>query len=257
METQTVQLHNGKNMPRLALGTWKSPPNKTREAILAAVRSGYRFIDCANDYDNEHVIGQALNELYEEGTVRRGDLFIQVKLWNSNHRPEHVEADLDASLKDLQTDYVDSFVIHWAMACPSTGKNPTLRTSGIYPAHHSKNTMFPLDDQGYYCHDPQSHYVETWKKMETLVDSGKCRSIGLSNFNQRQVREILNIPDLKHKPAVLQNESHPYLQAKDLRDFCRINGIAFQVSHTIVKLDFFSYFQIVHFLGIQCFRIGR
>ena len=209
---------------------FQSPPNKTREAILAAVRAGYRFIDCANDYDNEHVIGEALQELYAEGTVRRGDLFIQVKLWNSNHRPEHVEADLEASLKDLQTDYVDSFVIHWAMACPSTGKNPTLRTNGIYPAHHSKNTMFPLDDQGYYCYDAQSHYVETWKKMETLVDSGKCRSIGLSNFNQRQVREILNIPDLKHKPAVLQNESHPYLQAKDLRDFCRINGIAFQVS---------------------------
>ena len=65
-------------------------------------------------------------------------MFIQAKLWNSNHRPEHVEPDLDATLKDLQTDYIDSFVIHWPMACPSTGKNPTLRPNGCYPAHYSK-----------------------------------------------------------------------------------------------------------------------
>ena len=106
--------------------------------MIAAVKAGYRFIDCANDYDNEHFIGEALQELYAEGIVKRSDLFIQAKLWNSNHRSEHVELDLDATLKDLQTDYIDSFVIHWPMACPSTGKNPTLRTNGIYPAHHSK-----------------------------------------------------------------------------------------------------------------------
>ncbi len=69
----------------------------------------------------------------------RSDLFIQAKLWNSNHRTEHVEPDLDATLKDLQTDYVDSFVIHWAMAVPSTGKNLTLRQNGAYPAHYSES----------------------------------------------------------------------------------------------------------------------
>ena len=91
------------------------------------------------------------------------------------------------------------------------------------------DTMFPCTDEGYYSHDPDSHYVETWKAMEKLVDSGKTRSIGLSNFNRTQVQEILDIPGAKYKPAVLQNESHPYLQEKDLRDFCRLNGIAFQV----------------------------
>ena len=117
---------------------FQSPPGKTKAAVIAAVKAGYRFIDCANDYDNEHFIGEALQELYAEGIVKRSDLFIQAKLWNSNHRSEHVEPDLDATLKDLQADYIDSFVIHWPMACPSTGKNPTLRTNGIYPAHHSK-----------------------------------------------------------------------------------------------------------------------
>merc|ERR1712079_547803 len=181
------ELKNGApKMPRLALGTWKSPPQKTKQAVLTAVRAGYRFIDCANDYDNEHVIGEALQQLFKEGVVQRSDLFIQAKLWNSNHRPEHVEIDLDATLKDLQLDYIDSFVIHWPMACPSTGKN---------------------------------------------------RPIGLSNFNRTQVQEILDIPGAKYKPAVLQNESHPYLQEKDLRDFCRLNGIAFQAYSALGSAD--------------------
>lgn len=109
--------------------------------MKTAVKAGYRFIDCANDYDNEHVIGQALEELYAEGVVKRSDLFIQAKLWNSNHRPEHVEPDLDATLKDLKTTYVDSFVIHWPMACPSTGENVTLRTNGCFPAHKSQSNV--------------------------------------------------------------------------------------------------------------------
>ena len=91
------------------------------------------------------------------------------------------------------------------------------------------DSMFPCDDEGYYCFDQESHYVETWKEMEKLVDSGKTKTIGLSNFNKAQIVEILSIPGIKHRPAVLQNESHPYLQEKDLRDFCRVSGIVFQV----------------------------
>ena len=88
--------------------------------------------------------------------------------------------------------------------------------------------MFPLDDEGYYCADLESHYVETWAAMEQLVDRGLTRTIGLSNFNKRQVEEVL-LTAKKYKPAVLQNESHPYLHERDLRDYCRIHGIAFQV----------------------------
>lgn len=88
--------------------------------------------------------------------------------------------------------------------------------------------MFPCTSEGYYSADLESHYVETWREMEKLVDEGLVRSIGLSNFNMRQVREILDCAQ-KHLPAVLQNESHPYLQEKDLRDFCALNNIVFQV----------------------------
>ena len=73
-------------------------------------------------------------------------MFIQAKLWNSNHRPEHVPLDLDATLKDLQLDYVDSYVIHWPMAVPSTGKNPTLRTDGCNPDHHSKSKLLTSEE---------------------------------------------------------------------------------------------------------------
>jgi alcohol dehydrogenase (NADP+) len=89
--------------------------------------------------------------------------------------------------------------------------------------------MLPCDEEGYFCTDLESHYDETWRAMEALVDKGKIKSIGLSNFNKTQIREILNLPKLKYKPTVVQNESHPYLHEKDMRDFCRINGIIFQV----------------------------
>ena len=80
----------------------------------------------------------------------REELFVQAKLWNSNHRPEHVKADLMATLKDLQLTYLDSFVIHWPQAVPSTGKNPTLRPNGCYPAHHSKSIINKLIDMSIF-----------------------------------------------------------------------------------------------------------
>jgi len=237
MEHTTSQNWPDLKVPTIALGTWKSPQEQTKQAIVTAVKAGFRFLDTANDYDNEHFIGDALEELFKEGVVKREDLFIQSKLWNSNHRPEHVRPDLEATLKDLKVSYIDSFVIHWPMAVPSKGDKAALRPDGCYPAHHSKGTLFPLDDEGYYCADHGSHYVETWLEMEKLVDEGLVKSIGLSNFNKRQVKEILNIPGAKYKPAVLQNESHPYLQEKDLRDFCKINGIIFQAYSSLGSAD--------------------
>ena len=182
--SEFVTLNNGLRMPRIGLGTWKSPAANTKAAVITAVKAGYRMIDCANDYDNEHVIGEALAELFDAGVVKREELFIQAKLWNSNHRPEHVKPDLEATLKDLKLSYVDSFVIHWPQAVPSNGKYCALRPGGCFADHESKKTMFPLDDEGYYCTDKGSHYLDTWKAMENLVDQGLCRSIGLSNFNR-------------------------------------------------------------------------
>merc|ERR1712045_746634 len=102
----------------------------------------------------------------------RSDLFIQSKLWNSNHRPEHIKADLEQTLTDLQLDYIDSYVIHWPQACPSVINAPTLKTTGAFPANYKKSSMFSINDNEYF--------MSTWQAMQDLVDNGTVRSIGLS-----------------------------------------------------------------------------
>merc|ERR1712142_881118 len=158
-------LNNGAKMPRLGLGTWKAPAEKTKEAILTAVKAGYRMIDCANDYDNEHVIGEALQELFAAGVVKREDLFIQAKLWNSNHRPEHVKPDLMKTLEDLQLDYIDSFVIHWPQAVPSTGKICTLCCKSVTP----------------------SRIIENFKVWDFSLDTGDMAAIDKMNVGWRHL----------------------------------------------------------------------
>lgn len=226
-------------MPAVGLGTWKSPLGKTKDAVVHAIKSGYRMIDTANDYGNEHEVGQAIKECIDSGIVKREDLFIQSKLWNTNHRREHVKADLVATLEDLQLDYIDSFVIHWPQACPAAGALGICRAPAQnkpYKFSEQSTTMFPMQDNGLYCSENECHYVETWHAMEDLVDEGLCRSIGISNFNSEQIREILSIAK-KHRPQVLQNECHVYLQQKDLVDLCKASGIIFQAYSPLASAD--------------------
>ena len=137
-----------------------------------------------------------------------------------------MDGDIEQTLKDLQIDYLDSYVIHWPMAVPSSGKFCSTRLTGANTGPWKENPMFPLDEEGYFCSDGESHYIETWQKMETLVDAGKVRSIGLSNFNKTQITEVLKAARIP--VSTLQNECHVYLQQQDLIDFCRFNKIAFQ-----------------------------
>ena len=136
------------------------------------------------------------------------------------------QADLQQTLTDLQLDYVDSYVIHWPMAVPSSGKFCSTRLTGANTGPWKENPMFPLDEKGYFCSDDDSHYIETWQFMEGLVEKGLVRSIGLSNFNKAQIAEVVAIA--KVPVSILQNECHVYLQQKDLIDFCRFNNIHFQ-----------------------------
>jgi len=223
-----VKLASGYEMPVVGLGTWKAPAGVTAEAVETAIRAGYRSIDTANDYNNEPEIGEAIKKCIAEGLVKREDLFIQSKLWQANHRPEHVEVDIAETLKDLQLDYVDSYIIHWPMACPSSGKQAAVRKDGAIagPIKDGHHPMFPMDDDNYYLADKEMHFVETWRALESLVDRGLAKSIGLSNFNKRQVEEVVKIARIP--VSILQNECHPYLQQKDLIDLCRFHNIVFQ-----------------------------
>jgi diketogulonate reductase-like aldo/keto reductase len=226
----TVKLASGYTMPLVGLGTWKAPAGVTGAAVEAAIKAGYRMIDTANDYNNEPEIGVAIKKCIDEGVVTREQLFVQSKLWQANHRPEHVEVDLAETLKDLQLDYVDSYIIHWPMACPSSGKQAATRkdgaTAGPIDAATGRHPMFPMDKDNYYLADKEMHFVDTWKACEKLVDKGLVRSLGISNFNKRQVEEMVACAT---KPVcVLQNECHPYLAQKDLVDLCKFRKIQFQ-----------------------------
>ncbi|UPQ98615.1 NADP-dependent oxidoreductase [Chloropicon primus] len=190
MPTQT--LNNGKRIPLIGLGTWKSKAGEIKQATLHALRAGYRHIDCAEYYANEHEIGQALQIVFAEGVVKREDVFLTSKLWNNHHGRESVKPAVQKILRDLKVNHLDLLLIHW----PVTGNvGPTVQPS----------------------------IRETWQAMEDLVSEGLVHSIGVSNFSTKKVDDILAYA--KVKPAVLQVEVHPYWRQDSLLTYCQEKGI--------------------------------
>ena len=200
---KTLQFANGDQMPILGLGTWKSEPGDVYQAVKEALRLGYRHIDCAPMYGNEAEIGQALTESFKEGVVSRDQLWITSKLWNSFHAPEDVQPALEKSLADLQLDSLDLFLVHWPVV---------LRRGVLLP--ESGNDFVALEDLP---------IAETWPAMETMVDKGLCRHIGVSNFSVVKLRALLKAARLK--PEMNQIELHPYLQQTSMLEFCKENDI--------------------------------
>ncbi|KOC62649.1 Alcohol dehydrogenase [NADP(+)] [Habropoda laboriosa] len=208
MAATTLKLNNGKSVPVLGLGTWQADddPSVVEQAIRDAIDAGYRHFDCAFIYGNEDVIGKALRDKIAEGVVKREDLFITTKLWNTDHKRENVVPACKRSLKNFGLTYVDLYLIHWPI---SYVENAT----GIWAVDEEGNPMFGDED-----------YRDTWREMEKCVELGYAKSIGLSNFNSQQIDSILSIATIK--PAMNQIECHPNLNQKKLRDFCRERNIA-------------------------------
>jgi aldehyde reductase len=202
---KTVDLNSGFSIPRVGLGTWNIPPGEVKTAVKTAVECGYRLIDCACAYGNEAEIGAALKELFDGGTVKREDLFITSKLWNTFHCYDSVRKGLDLTLKNLGLGYLDLFLLHWPIAMQE-GEN-----------------LFPTDEKGDLILT-DTDYLETWKGMEDLVGTGLVRSIGVCNLSVQQLQRLLD--NCRVKPAMLQIEIHPHLPNKELIDFCHSHGIA-------------------------------
>ena len=200
---KTLQFKNGDHMPILGLGTWKSEPGEVYKAVKEAIRVGYRHIDCAHIYGNEAEVGKAIAESISDGTVTREQLWITSKLWNDSHDPTHVQPGLETTLSNLQLDYLDLYLMHW-------------------PVVLRKGAGFPFGAEDLIALD-QLPIADTWAAMETLVDAGTCRHIGVSNFSQTKVKALLDVARIK--PEMNQIELHPYLQQSELVQFCQSNGV--------------------------------
>jgi len=187
-------LNTGAEVPALGFGTWQDKDSQ-EDAVYEALKAGYRHIDTARIYGTEPAVAKGI----KKSGVPRSEIFLVTKLWNNSHHPDDVEAACDASLKDLQTDYLDLYLMHW----PS--------------AFERSDSMFPDNREG------KIDYVDTWKAMEKLVSKGKCRAIGISNFSQAEVERLLSHASIV--PAMHQYECHPYLAQHSFSAFHKANRI--------------------------------
>ncbi|XVF67832.1 hypothetical protein PTKIN_Ptkin10aG0153100 [Pterospermum kingtungense] len=201
-----ITLNNGFKMPIVGLGVWRMDGKDVRDLIINSIKIGYRHFDCAADYRNEAEVGEALSEAFRTGLVKREDLFITTKLWNTDHG--HVLEACKDSLKKLQLDYLDLYLLHFPVAIKHTGVG---------------ETGSPLDEDGVLDIDTTISLETTWHAMEDLVSKGLVRSIGISNYDIYLTRDCLAYS--KIKPAVNQIETHPYFQRDCLVKFCQKHGI--------------------------------
>lgn len=180
----TVQLNNGILMPRFGLGVWKSSNTDAKNAVKTAIKHGYTLIDTAKQYGNETGVGQGIKEGLAETGMNRKDLFVTTKLFNGNQGYESTLRAFDGQLKRLGLHYIDLYLIHW-----------------------------PVDDK----------FIDTYKAMEKLYHEGKIRALGISNFDNERLAELLEHTDVV--PAVNQMEFNPTNQEKDILAQANLEGI--------------------------------
>ncbi|SET32952.1 aldo/keto reductase [Hymenobacter actinosclerus] len=180
----TWPLANGVEIPYLGLGVWQAEDGaEVVQAVKWALEAGYRHIDTAAVYKNEAGVGQGIRE----SGVPREEVFVTSKVWNTDQGYDSTLRAFDESMRLLELDVLDLYLIHW----PVPGK-----------------------------------YKETWRALEQLYADGRVRAIGVSNFLQHHLEDLL--PDAQVKPMVDQLEFHPWLVQPGLQAYCRQHGIQYQ-----------------------------
>jgi methylglyoxal/glyoxal reductase len=187
----TFTLHNGEEIPYVGLGVYKmEDPEETVQSVKTAIEYGYRSIDTASFYQNEESVGKAV----KESSIARKDLFITSKVWNTDQGYDTTLKAFEESLKKLDMEYLDLYLIHW-----------------------------PVKDK----------YKETWKALERIHDEGLVKSVGVSNFKQHHLEDLLS--DSNEKPVLNQVELHPRLTQVGLRDYCTSQSIAVEAWSPIAR----------------------
>ncbi|GFR02442.1 aldo-keto reductase family 1 member A1, partial [Trichonephila clavata] len=196
-------------MPIIGLGTFQiKDPESMKNVLTTAIDVGYKHIDTAFTYSNENLIGAILKEMFNKGEIKREDLFIVSKLPLNGMKPDAVEYFCNLFLTALQLDYVDLYLLHFPV--------PSKRCDKDKEVFVIKDGVFVTDN---------INLMDTWKAMESLVEKGLTKSIGLSNFNSKQIQRIYD--SAKIKPTVLQVECHAYFPQHELHEFCKKLNIAF------------------------------
>ena len=223
-----VPLADGTSLPPVGLGLWKIDNDATAGVVRGAIEIGYRHLDSASDYGNEREVGEGLGAAFRDGVCSRDDLWVTSKLWNTDHRAEHVRPACERSLADLGLDYLDLYLVHFPIALEHVPHDVRYPAGWFYDPDAASPAMRPA----------RVPIAETWGAMERLVTDGLVRRIGVCNFGVSLLRDLLSYAETP--PAVLQVESHPRLvQAKLLR-FCQEQKIAFTAFSPLGAQSYFS-----------------
>ena len=193
---KTTKLSNGVEMPSIIMATnWMDYP-QLKEVVKAGMKIGYRAFDTARDYGNEPIVGRVIKECLEELGIKREEIFITTKIGNGQQKTGNIEEQIDISLRNLQTDYVDCWLMHWP-----------------YP----------------------EYYIDTYHKMEKVYATGKARSIGMANYHIRHFEKLWNA-GFDVAPHCVQFEHHPMRSANDIFEFCRSHNIAVQAYSPLCRM---------------------
>jgi len=197
-------------MPAIGLGLWKIPKASCADVVYDAIKVGYRLLDGACDYGNEKEAGEGVRRAIADGLVKREDIFITTKLWNTFHAHDHVKALAKKQLEDWGVDYFDLYLVHFPVSLAYVDPN------------HRYPPEWWGDDGKVHLQNTPMH--ETWGAMEELVDEGLTKNIGLSNVQGSLLIDVLRYARIP--PQVLQIEIHPYLTKEPLVKLAQLHDIA-------------------------------